>query len=45
MYDTINKKNKDTIETDEIIIKKEILKLSSGGNELYGYDFSKMEDK
>lgn len=45
IFVAIDKENSYSIKTQEIILKKEILKLSSGGNELYGYDFSKMEDK
>ena len=45
IFVAIDKENSYSIKTQEIILKKEILKLSSGGNELYGYDISKMEDK
>ena len=41
IFIAIDKESSYSKVTQEIILKNEVLKLSSNGNELYGYDFSK----
>ena len=44
IFIAIDKESSYSDETKRIIHENEVLRLSSGGNELYGYDFSKKKE-